>query len=165
MQKKEETNNRKSKEFNAMDALYYPIDYHRDEEETAMDNPEKYGFITALEVGYSGITGMPMTERDAVDYLVVGYTGRPRRLFGFDTIQRDVIVVPGTENLLIIYNQYYEDEYKEKLKGHMQPIIKIPELDFELYTRCYVCRQNEKGELCSIENGDGQRIAQYIPEK
>ena len=57
MQKKERTNNRKSKEFNAMDALYYPIDYHRDEEETAMDNPEKYGFITALEVGYSGITG------------------------------------------------------------------------------------------------------------
>ena len=39
MQKKEETNNRKNKEFNAMDALYYPIDYHRDEEETAMDNP------------------------------------------------------------------------------------------------------------------------------
>lgn len=154
-----------TKEFNAMDALYYPIDYHRGEEETAFDNPEKYGFITAFEIGYSGITGMPMTERDAVDYLVVGYTGRPRRLFGFDKIQRDIVKVPNTENLVIIYNQCYEDLYKDKLKDTMKPVIKIPELNFELYTRCYVCRQNDKGELFSVQREDYESIVKYVTKK
>lgn len=96
------------------------------------------------------------------------------------SVARKIVKVPSSDNLVIVYDQNQEDEYVnvvfpeqyaqygKEYKEHtgremkMQISCKIPELDFEIHTRCFVCRIDEKGELQSLGNGDGEKFIKYF---
>ena len=58
-------------------------------------------------------------------------------------------------------------EYKERTGRDftMQVSCRIPEIDFEIHTRCFACRIDENGELQSLGNEDGEKVAGYLPIK
>lgn len=39
---------------------------------------------------------------------------------------------------------------------------KIPELNFEIHTRCFACRIDENGDFQSLEAGDGEKYIKYF---
>lgn len=86
-----------------------------------------------------------------------------------DPIDRTIVKVPNTDNLVIIYNKYQEerrlhDKEKYYLEDNyvLKPLAVIPELNLELYSRCIVCRMNEKGELESLQDDDYKKFVHYL---
>ena len=91
--------------------------------------------------------------------------------------------VPGTDNIVVVYNKYEEDEYinvdfprylkedgeyyretwGEELKPHVS--CEIPEINFKIHTRCIVCRVDENGVLQSLEEDDVGKFIDYLPLK
>lgn len=105
-------------------------------------------------------------EVEELDHFVLGH------LDDFETneeIDRTIINVPNTNNLVIVYNKYQEEERlqrKEKLlkeDGYeLKPLATIPELDLKLYSRCIVCRMNEQGEFESLQKEDYDKFMKYL---
>lgn len=129
---------------------------------------------------YGNRTGTEI-KREDVNFFLKGILS-PELFQNEDkTVDRRIVRVPHTENIVIVYDQNQEDkyvnvefpeqyeeygkEYKEKTGREMtmQISCKIPELDFEIHTRCFACRIDEKGELQSLENGDGEKYIEYFP--
>ena len=86
-------------------------------------------------------------------------------------IDRTIVNIPNFDNIVIVYNKYQEeDELKRKEKllkeedYELKPLVIIPENDFEIYSRCIVCRIDENGELESLQNGDYQKFVKYLAE-
>ena len=97
-----------------------------------------------------------------------------------EIVDRKVVRVPNTENLVIVYDQTQEDEYihvkfpnfyerhSAEYKEHtgkemtMYVSCEIPEIGLTLHTRCFACRIDENGEFQSLENGDGQKYIEYF---
>ena len=86
-----------------------------------------------------------------------------------DPIDRTIVKVPNTDNLVIIYNKYQEERrLHDKEKYYLEddyvlkPLAVIPELNLELYSRCIVCRMNEKGELESLQDDDYKKFVHYL---
>lgn len=82
---------------------------------------------------------------------------------------RSIIHIPGSDNIVFVYNKYQEEEHREYrdriLKEHnvrVKPLAVIPEMDIVLYSRCIACRMNEKGEFDSIEEEDYDKFMHYL---
>lgn len=78
-------------------------------------------------------------------------------------IDRTIIKIPNTENVVMVYNKYQEEEklsYKDKLK----PLAFIPEQGIEIYSRCIVCRMDENGELESLHKEDFEKVMKYLAD-
>ena len=67
-----------------------------------------------------------------------------------------MIKVPGTENLVIVYDQYKEDP------THPRVSCEIPELGITLHSRCFGCRIDENGVLQSLKHEDGKVLVKYF---
>ena len=122
-------------------------------------------FIIA-QAFYGNRTGTEI-RRDEVDSFLQGIL--TDRLPLEYPVDRSVIRVPGTDNLVILYNRYQEEDIlqnKERIfreEGYvLKPFAVIPELDIELYSRCFVCRMNEDGELESLQRGDSKKFIKYL---
>ena len=93
---------------------------------------------------------------------------------GREKIDRTIVRLPGTENLVLVYNKYQEEEALNSLQEFIQelrrtdsrynPTAVIPELGLVLYSRCIVCRMNENGELSGIEAGDTEKAVKYLAQ-
>ena len=91
-----------------------------------------------------------------------------------EKIDRTIVRLPGTENLVLVYNKYQEEEALNSLQEFIQelrmtdsrynPTAVIPELGLVLYSRCIVCRMNENGELSGIEAGDTEKAVKYLAQ-
>ena len=122
--------------------------------------------ITAQAI-YGNRTITRIKEED-MDPFILGYLDAS--LFSDkEKIDRTQIPIPGTDNLVLVYNKYQEEESiqrKEKLrkeKGiNMQPLAVIPEMGLVLYSRCIVCRTNEKGEYEDLQEDDFIKFMQYL---
>lgn len=89
-----------------------------------------------------------------------------------EKIDRTIIRLPGTENLVLVYNKYQEEESLKDLQDFIKkihesrqrfnPTAVIPELGIVLFSRCVVCRTNNAGELISIEKGDDVTAVKYL---
>ncbi len=89
-----------------------------------------------------------------------------------EKIDRTIIPVPGTENVVFVYNKYQEEKYLEYLQDFVQnihkdhnrfnPTVVIPERGIVLYSRCIACRINEAGELTSLERDDCPAVVKYL---
>lgn len=136
-------------------------------------------FIIAQQF-YGNRTGTEI-RRDSINFFLKGILS-PILFPGDDkTVERKMVTVPNTDNIVIVYDQNQEDEYvnvefPEMYKRHaaeykehtgreftMQVSCRIPELDFEIHTRCFACRIDENGELQSLESGDGKMLIEYFP--
>ena len=89
-----------------------------------------------------------------------------------EKIDRTIIRIPDTENLVLVYNKYQEEECLKKLQQFIQEIYEcknrfnpsavIPEKGIVLYSRCIVCRINEDGALVSLEQEDCPKVVKYL---
>jgi hypothetical protein len=132
---------------------------------------------------YGNRTGTEV-RRDWIDHFLRGHISRD--LFGADDIKdvkRKVIHVPGSDNIVIVYDQTREDAYVkeefpetyarrgadylaqwgEELKMHVS--CEIPEIGFKIHTRCFACRMDEDGVLQSLEENDHKRFIHYFPAR
>ena len=89
-----------------------------------------------------------------------------------EKIDRTVIRVPDTENVVLVYNKYQEEERLKELQHFIQEVYKnryrfnpsavIPEMGIVLFSRCIACRINEDGALISLEKEDYPKVVQYL---
>lgn len=121
-------------------------------------------------------------SRDRIDYFLRGYQDSysPK---GIEDVARKTILVPGTDNIVIVYDQVQEDRYVnvdfpaiyaqdgakylarwgEELKMHVS--CEIPEIGFKIHTRCFACRMDENGVFQSLEDTDIDKFIHYFPVK
>ncbi len=103
---------------------------------------------------YGNRTGTEI-RRENIDRFILGY-----QTDDFDVteaIDRTVIHLPGSDNLVLVYNKYQEEE-RLKVKERafrednyvIKPLAAILELDIEIYSRCIVCRMNADGVFESL---------------
>lgn len=128
-----------------------------------------YGNITSTEV-----------NRENIDFFLKGILS-PELFVGADkTVDRKIVRIPDSDNVVIVYDQNQEDkyinvkfpenyakfgkEYKEKYGTEMtmQVSCDIPEIGFKIHTRCFACRIDENGELQSILPEDYEKIMRYL---
>ena len=132
-------------------------------------------FVVAQQF-YGNRTGTEI-ERDKVDYFLHGHLDYS---FKKPTTDLKIVHVPGSEHVVIVYDQLQEDnyvnvkfpdfykregaEYKEhtgkELTMHVS--CEIPELNFKIHTRCFACRIDHNGVLQSLAEGDGKFIEKYL---
>ena len=89
-----------------------------------------------------------------------------------EKIDRTIIRVPDTENVVLVYNKYQEEERLKELQHFIQEVYKnryrfnpsavIPEMGIVLFSRCIACRINEDGALISLEKEDYPKVVQYL---
>jgi len=106
-------------------------------------------------------------RRENIDRFILGY-----QTDDFDTteaIDRTVIHLPGSDNLVLVYNKYQEEErlkVKERALREdnyvIKPLAAIPELNLEIYSRCIVCRMNADGVFESLAEGDFEIWDRYL---
>ena len=143
-----------------MSELYYEVDYHLEEKETVFTNPGKYGFVEVAIINSNRFSIVTM-QREAIDYFVVGYTGIPKRLFAYDKIDRSIVNLPDTKNLVLIYNKYQEEETKD---NKTKPLVFIKENNTMIYSCCIVCRMDDNGNVSSITQDEYNIIEKYLAE-
>ena len=141
-------------------------------EETTEDSLEKQNrsddiFIIA-QAFYGNRTGITI-KTDHLDRLILGYTGDDFDIK--EPVNRTIVKIPETDNLVIIYNKYQEElELKHKetlLKADnyvLKPLAFIPTERIEIYSRCIVCRMNENGKLDSLQHEDLENVWKYLSE-
>ena len=115
---------------------------------------------------YGNRTGTEI-RRENIDRFILGY-----QTDDFDVteaIDRTVIHLPGSNNLVLVYNKYQEEErlkVKERALREdnyvIKPLAAIPELNLEIYSRCIVCRMNADGVFESLAEGDFKIWDRYL---
>jgi hypothetical protein len=132
---------------------------------------------------YGNRTGTEV-DRNEVDYFLRGEISREHfRPEDIQNVDRKFVCVPGSENIVIVYDQTQEDAYVnvefpeiyardgadylerwgEELKMHVS--CEIPEIGFKIHTRCFACRVDEEGVLKSLEKDDYKQFIDYFPMK
>lgn len=125
-----------------------------------------YGNRTEIEI-----------ERNKIDYFLHGYLDYS---FSKPATDLKIVHVPGSEHVVVVYDQLQEDEYvnvifPEKYAEHgaeykeftgkefaMHVSCEIPEINFKIHTRCIACRIDHEGILQSLVEGDGKFIEKYL---
>lgn len=107
---------------------------------------------------YGNRTGTEI-RRENIDRFILGY--QTDDVDVTEASDRTVIHLPGSDNLVLVYNKYQEEErlkVKERALREdnyvIKPLASIPELDLDIYSRCIVCRMNAAGEFESLGEGD-----------
>ena len=107
---------------------------------------------------YGNRTGTEI-RRENIDRFILGY--QTDDVDVTEAIDRTVIHLPGSDNLVLVYNKYQEEErlkVKERALREdnyvIKPLAAIPELNLEIYSRCIVCRMNADGVFESLAEGD-----------
>lgn len=128
---------------------------------------------------YGNRTGARI-KRENINFFLKGILS-PELFPGEDkTVDRQTVRVPGTDNIVIVYDKNQEDEYinvefpeqyaeyAEEYKADtgkemkMQVACEIPEIGLTVHTRCFACRIDENGELQSLEDGDAEKFIDYF---
>lgn len=115
---------------------------------------------------YGNRTGTEIRKED-IDGFILGYQSsgalvdRP--------VDRAVIHLPGSENLVLIYNKDREADWMEMKERAIResnyiikPLATIPEMDLEIYSRCIVCRMTADGVFESLDEGDYEIWGRYL---
>ena len=86
-------------------------------------------------------------------------------------VDRTIVKIPNTDNLVIVYNKYFEENERKRKEDLfkndnyiLKPTATIPEINLELYSRCIVCRVNDNGEFESLRDGDFKKFEQYLTD-
>lgn len=149
----------------------------RIQEEEAIEN----NIAIISQFYYGNRTGTEIS-RDHIDFFLRGHQGyyRPEDI---EDVVRKTTLVPGTDDIVIVYDQAQEDRYVnvdfpeiyaqdgakyldrwgEELKMHVS--CEIPEIGFKIHTRCFACRMDENGIFQSLEDTDVNKFIHYFPIK
>lgn len=124
--------------------------------------------LTILVQAFYGNRTVTTINKEEFDSFMLGSTvGKIRNR----KVDRTIIKVPNTDNLVIVYNKYEEEkalldkeEYFKEDGYVLKPLAFIPELDLEIYSRCIVCRMNEDGEFENLEPEDMEKVLKYLAD-
>lgn len=115
---------------------------------------------------YGNRTGTEI-RRENIDRFILGY-----QTDDFDVtepIDRTVVHLPGSDDVVLIYNKYQEEERLEvkeralrKDNYILNPLASIPEMNLDIYSRCIVCRMNADGVFESLNEGDYEIWGRYL---
>ena len=115
---------------------------------------------------YGNRTGTEI-RRENIDRFILGY-----QTDDFDVtepVDRTIIHLPGSDNLVLVYNKYQEEErlkVKERALREdnyiLKPLASIPETNLDIYSRCIVCRMNAEGDFESLCEGDYKIWSRYL---
>lgn len=148
-----------------------------------MKKTENKNYISIVAQYFYGNRTGTQISRDDVDYFLRGDISGAHDPRKIPDVVRKCVRVPGTENVVIVYDQTQEDAYVnvefpellasegaeylarwgEELK--MLVSCEIPEIGFKIHTRCFACRMDATGLLQSLENTDYERFIQYFPAR
>ena len=124
---------------------------------------------TILIVAQAFYGNRTITEicEDDIDRFILGYLTASLPIT--EKIDRSIIHIPGSDNIVFVYNKYKEEKRRElrdrileEDNKKMKPLAVIPEMDLMLYSRCIACRMNEDGEFESLEDEDFIKFMQYL---
>lgn len=124
--------------------------------------------INIVTQAFYGNRTATTVKPENIDRFILGYLDD----FPFDyPIDRTIIKVPNTDNIVLVYNKYKEEEAKKekeevfKTKGYdIKPLATISEKNIKLYSRCIACRINTNGELESLLDEDYDKLINYLAE-
>ena len=118
-------------------------------------------FIRIVSQAFYGNRTATEIERGEIDRFVLGYLDK--NIFVDDArIDRTTIKVPNTDNIVIVYNKYEEEEARENKM--LKPLVVIPEDNIEIYSRCVVCRVDENGEFEDLRTEDLEKFIEFLAE-
>lgn len=110
--------------------------------------------IEILVQGFYGNRTATEIRKDNFDSFMLGYLDKT--LCKEEEIDRTIVKIPNTDNIVVVYNKYQETRKYELMKKHTdyvpKPVVSIPELDLEIYSRCIFCKMDEDRELDSLRN-------------
>ena len=136
--------------------------------------------IRIITQGFYGNRVATEIERENVNFFLKGILSPELFPDGDKNVNRKIVRVPTTDNIVIVYDKNREDEYvneefpeiyarsgaeyKEHTGKEMTMYVscEIPEINLTLHTRCFACRIDENGELQSLENGDSKYFIDYF---
>lgn len=150
------------------------IEQERLEEERRKKAAESAGnkednYIRILAQAFYGNRTVTEIDKANLDTFIMGILD-PELTRPKGEIDRTVVKVPGTDNVVMIYNKYEEEKclaYGRELAEEgrtIKPLAFIPEEGIEIYSRCIVCRMNEDGELESLQYEDLDKCLEYLAE-
>lgn len=131
---------------------------------------------------YGNRTGTKI-KRERIDHFLCGCIDDHDILDEVKDVDRKIVHLPNSENVVIIYDQTQEDryvnilfpeyyanygaEYKEHTGNEMtmQVTCEIPEIDFKIHTRCFACRMDQNNVFQSLEGEDMDMFIHYFPER
>ena len=125
-------------------------------EEIKMNNET----LTIMAQAFYGNRTITTIKADKIDSFILGYIDSSL-MDDRDAIDRTIIKVPNTDNLVIIYNKYEEDKYRED-EDVTRPTVIMPEKDVTLYSRCIACRLNDDNSFTDITKEDINIINRYF---
>lgn len=124
--------------------------------------------ITIIAQGYYGNRTMTEIRREEIDKFIAGdHSTDGIQRNDYHPEDRQVIHIPGTDNLVLIYNKFREDKWLEYARGKewkSKPAAVIPELGLEICTCCIVCRIDPDGTFQSLEPEDLKKFINYLAE-
>ena len=118
--------------------------------------------IFIIAQGFYGNRTATEINKNEVDIFLSGFLSQELFSGRDKTIDRKVVAVPGIDNIVIVYDQNQENENIQEY-GEKYITCTIPTIDFKLHSRCFACRIDDKGELQSLEKGDGEKFIGYFP--
>ena len=116
---------------------------------------------------YGNRVGTQITAEE-FDRFMLGYLS-DIKLMPSDKVDRSMIPIPHTDNIVAVYNKFEEQRHLENLKEHgvqmdrVKPSLDIPELGIRIYSRVIVCRLVADGEPASLLPGDSEKFIRYLP--
>ena len=125
--------------------------------------------IRVMAQGFYGNRTVTNIKKENVDRFILGYLDDSLKIT--ENIDRTIVGIPNTNNIVIVYNKYEEENElnrkNELMKNEgyeMKPLAVIPEENIEVYSRCIACRMDEHGELESLREDDFYKIEKYLTE-
>ena len=88
-----------------------------------------------------------------------------------EKIDRTIVHLPNDKSgkVVVVYNKYHEEEQIVNNKRSFEergytakPLCSIPELNLEIYSRCFLCRIDDNGELQSVQPEDIELVENYF---
>jgi len=114
--------------------------------------------ITVIAQAFYGNKTKTEINLEKLDHFILGYLDDSIGVT--EPIDRTIIKIPNTNNIVLVYNKYQEEELSHKVK----PLAVIPESNIKIYSRCIVCRMNKNGELDSLEYEDLDKFMMYLAD-
>ena len=144
-----------------------------EEHTPAQPQPDKReDLIDVIAQQFYGNCTYTSIRRTDVDFFLKGIISSELFCSEDVAVDRRVVRIPGFDNLAIVYDQIQEDRYVQvefpallAQKGEhyrqrwgeelpMQVSCKIPQIGFEIHTRCFACRVDEAGNFQSLRPED-----------
>lgn len=115
--------------------------------------------INVIAQAFYGNKTATSVNTENLDRFILGYLDNSIPVI--EKIDRTIVKVPNTENIVIVYNKYEDERYKN---GDWEPLVVIPEENIKLYSRCIVCRIDEQGQLESLQREDFKHFMDYLAD-